>query len=159
MNVIDFLFLQTYNLSMDISVPDLQLQQFVQYITNKQLSRHHYYDRHVMPFSQSCGICNVSFDFILRLETIQDSKPMLEFLGYRDDFFTKDSFSINKKRRVKQDTDGSRLMKEFQTLPTHLMKRLLLRYQYDLKVFGYHYNQETRRAWCSIKSSDGDVCC
>ena len=142
---------------MKLSIPQLKLHQFVQYITDRRLSKRHYYDRHIVPYSMTCGICNISYDYILRLETNNDAKPMLNLLGYNED--VTHPFMINNKRQLDTDSQGNRHLKEFETLPRDLMERLLNRYQYDLKIFGYHYDIQTSKTWCSIEGDERETCC
>ena len=66
-------------------VKDLTFPQFLQYVTDPSVGK--YNDRHFAPYSSTCLVCSVHYDYIIRLETMQDvensdAMPILKMLGY-----------------------------------------------------------------------------
>ena len=152
------LFFQSFNLFFNGSIPDLTISQFVQFITDEDVPEKFHHDRHLEPFSHSCGFCNITYDYILRLETPSDASPVLKLLGYPQDFLSKD-FIIHRKQSSVGGDMKSRYIHEFRDVPKALMDKLLNRYQHDLELFGYQYNRDTLETGCSIKTQSGQICC
>ena len=136
---------------------ELELEQFLNYVLDSKLSSRHYNDRHIIPYTQSCGICHFKYDYILRLETLEDARPMLKLLNYTEDFLT-NPFIINSRHR-ETETMGVHFIQEFRDLPKILLEKLAERYQNDMKMFGYHFDMHTSQTWCALQKEDGSQCC
>ena len=135
----------------------LSFEQFLSDITNHNGI---YNDRHWNPISETCSICQVKYDYFLRLETIfDDFQPISSILGHPH-FKLKTYGALNgntqRKRNIAHDNslNWSKYLPQYQKVSKMVLEKVLQRYQYDLNLFGYYFNSTTYIASCLI-SHDG----
>ena len=115
-----------------------------------------YQDRHWNPISETCSICMVKYDYFFRLETIfDDFQPIASILGHPHfELRNYGALNGNDKRRIrvtdKKGLNWYKHLPEYQNVSKEVMRQVFERYQYDLKLFGYHFNTSTFIASCSV---------
>ena len=138
-------------------ISDLTLRQFVQFITNRTISGKHYDDRHFNSYSRTCRVCDVTYDHVLRVETMErDARPIVEKLGFSAEYISAMKLSDN--TRVTTPTDKvvtssrgvSKFLPELAELDGSLIELVLQRYQWDMRLFGYHMDVVTNVASCLL---------
>lgn len=94
-------------------------------------------DEHWMTYTEACDPCRVKFDYILKLETIQEEIQHLfcGVLGFQGEA----SFPV--KHRSHGHTLARSDREYYANVSTELMRRLLDIYRHDFAIFGYSQNQ------------------
>ena len=141
----------------------LSLSDFIKIVTND--SSPYYRNTHWTPYSETCSFCDMNYDHIIKVETmsqspVNDASIILEKLGYSRNYLSQ--FQINKGIRSDDQTSsvlGQKVLAEFKTVPFYLIKRLLIRYKYDLNLFGYYFDANRMTTYCRIPGENGDICC
>lgn len=90
-------------------------------------------DEHWMTYTETCDPCRMKFDYILKLETIQEEVHHLfcEVLGYR-------GVSFPLKHRSHDHVLRHSEREYYWSVSHELMQRLLGIYKYDFAIFGYN---------------------
>ena len=146
----------------NLDVVNWQTLSFEQFLTEITTHNAIYNDRHWNPISDTCSICIVKYDYLLRLETIfGDFQPISNILGHP--FFKLEKYGAlngNKKRQRSVSHENglnwSKYLPQYRNVSKNVLKKVLKRYQYDLNLFGYYFNTSTYIASCSI-SQDGET--
>ena len=124
-------------------------------------------DKHWAPYADRYAPCHVTYDYVMRVETLRpDAKPVLALLNQTQDSL--DQFSSNIMRNSTfTDLDTKRLEKRdpfvkklslFKEISNKTLEKLLNIYRLDFELFGYHFNQSSFLASCSISNSFGNCC-
>ena len=96
------------------------------------------YDYHWIPISLLCYPCEISYDYIARLETSN--------LDYQYMFSKLENVTGSEKRLPKSvatykgSTDVDVVRKYYQTIPINVTKTLIENYNLDFHLFGYTWN-------------------
>ena len=146
----------------------LELSDYVQFITSPELSPESVYnDRHFKSIALSCGLCQIEYDYFLRLETFStDIIPILEHLGLPPDFL--DSIpAVNKAKAAPSSqenvddsvTSFSNQLPEFKNVSLYNMDLIASRYRFDMDFLGYHMHNDNQVASCSLRAENGEICC
>ena len=148
----------------------LSLSLFIEAITNPSIP-HLYNNQHWRPYMEACNLCEVSYDHIIRIETMgisTDAMPILKLLGYDSnqlsDVHVNNGNTNSQRTHQSNDTPQdtiSKVLHEYKDVPKHLMQKLLNRYKSDLELFGYRFNTKTFTASCGIPVDEGSnqSCC
>ena len=138
---------EAFNLT---KLSDLDVSQFARFVTNRTISGTHYDDRHFNSYSRTCRVCDVTYDYVIRTETMQeDLQPLLRDLNFSHEYMNSLKLSDNT-RPSQTSTDLLQLKK----LDPSLLSALHNRYALDFHLFGYHHNDI---ALCG-QSSDWHCC-
>ena len=112
-------------------------------------------DKHWRSYQHFCDPCQVQYDYILRLETMQrDSEvfmsevyPAAGPIPVSNPSQTKDNSST--------DWVSPKTLEMFSQLSEETLKKLYNKYAFDLEFYGYSFNRETFAAECKF----GDINC
>ena len=132
----------------------ISFYQFLQLITETNQFR----DARWRSYYGTCHPCDIDYDIILKLETIQhDIHPIMDHLahasGNKSDFSPYEVFwNIN---NLKQYRNTNEIVK---TIPSKLLNRTLTYYEKDLDIFGYDWDNKTG-IHCSSKKTTHMDCC
>ena len=125
---------QAFNLT---KLSGLDVSQFARFVTNRTISGTHYDDRHFNSYSRTCRVCDVTYDYVIRTETMQeDLKPLLRDLKFSNEYTNSLKLSDNTRPSQQSNPDLS----ELQKLDPSLLSALQNRYALDFHLFGYHPN-------------------
>ena len=141
---------------------NLTFAQFVDFLTDKthQISASILYDRHFDTYAHACKLCDIDYDYVIRYETMAtDSKPILKALGFPEDYFLKADTVHKGSRAHRQFGSGVSYLKEYLDLNQSQLDKLLQRYQIDMRLFGYKFNEKFGIASCKMEDMLNGTCC
>jgi hypothetical protein len=127
-------------------IRNLSFNQFVEYIANPKSK--FYNDRHWIPYTKTCLICEVEYDHIFRLETLDAEFDMFKEGIQASKELSLEIPNLNLHKRPK---NRSVVLEEYKALPLGLMYKVLDRYSNDMKVFGYGFNMHYYATTCDMK--------
>ena len=143
------------------SIAELEFTDFVRFITNKSLEDNFYYDRHFNSFAQSCRVCDVKYDYILKMESMShDASPILKDMGFSDEYidFMHKSDNTRPGALPSSTLNSNKLLKELKQLNKLDYGKLLDRYKLDFQMFGYGIDRYSNVASCGIRMKNGECC-
>ena len=143
------------------SLAQLEFTDFVRFITNKSLEDPFYYDRHFNSFAQTCRVCDVKYDKILKIESMRhDSFPILKDMGFSDEYIDSMQKSDNTRPGVipRSTLHSNKVLNELKHLNTKYYWMLLDRYKFDFQMFGYGINMHSNVASCRIRMGNEECC-
>ena len=117
------------------------------------------YNIHWKTYDRLCSPCDIQYNYILKVETMEhDQNLILPLIGMsKKQSLPKLNISPNSNST---DSHGKQdHFEDYWTLEESELKGLLDRYYIDRNVFGYQYDMQSRRSYCSIKTKEGDTCC
>ena len=143
------------------SLRNLTLPQFVRFITDRNVSGHHYDDRHFNSYSRTCRVCDVTYHHVLRIETMQyDAEPILRELRFSQDYINAIKMSDNTRVMTSSLRGGTaRHFPELLQLNKSSLALIIERYRWDLKLFGYRMDTEANVASCLMNTTMKTTCC
>lgn len=105
--------------------PNLTFKQFLTCIAQGST------DIHWLPQLRLCNVCEIGFDYIGHLETVDtDAAAVIARIGINATF--PHSFASNKHYKTKM------VMKKFyKWIPADLLRTLIVKYKYDFELHGY----------------------
>ena len=121
-----------------------------------------YLDRHWTPYTDLCDPCSIEYDYVLRLETLeQDAVPVLKALGLKEGF---NIGTENRETRLGDDIPikkglGSLHLSEYGGITEPLMRNVTYRYRLDFEKFGYMFDSGSGIAGCRVDTGEGLMCC
>jgi hypothetical protein len=127
------------------NVSNLSFDQFVEYTTNPEST--FYNDRHWIPYTQTCLICEVKYDHIFRLETLAAEFKMFKQSIGADNDLSVEMPLLNLYNRPKK---RAAVLEEYKALPLWLMYKVLDRYADDMQMFGYGFNMHNCETICDM---------
>ena len=161
-------FKQRFHSSIHGDLKLLTFEQFLTVVTDTTIRI--YQDRHWKPYTESCYVCHIEYDYILKTETLySDMEQITKHLGHPDMKLTE-----VKMNAYKRDTDSARPitdenkpsgtgwqkhLPEFETLSPGIKQAVAQRYRNDMEMFGYHFDEKTNMASCSYDASADSGCC
>ncbi len=104
-------------------------------------------DPHWLDVEGFCSLCEIQYDYILKLETLDKDLPAVHSAIGIDPNLTYPTAHINK--RDGHISEGSSIQKydnqlrSLQTEYPELFQRLLLKYQVDMELFGYTWTNQS----------------
>ena len=139
----------------------LTLTQFVDFLTStKPVPASVLYDRHYDTFAHACDVCNIHYDYVIRHETMgDDATEVLNMLGFPADYFRHAEKVHPGTRRSYTLGLGEKYLYEYNNVPRSKLKKLLRRYQVDMNVFGYGFDEDLKITSCEINVSRNVTCC
>ncbi|KAK2160613.1 hypothetical protein LSH36_129g02048 [Paralvinella palmiformis] len=130
--------------------PKITFYQFLQLIVGSK----EFQDAHWRTYYSTCHPCDIRYDVILKMETIQsDILSIAEHLNIGEDESSFERF-WNTKDLLKYNVTS----KVFQTVPVNLLNRILKRYRKDLRMFGYTWDGY-KGIKCKLSHFKGKKCC
>ena len=130
---------------------------FVHFLTDP--GYHLQYNIHWKSYNRLCSPCNIQYDYILRLETMEyDQNHILPLLRMN----TKrplPKLNLSPNSNIMDTNHKQDHLDEYWSVEESQLRDLLQRYYIDRTIFGYQYNMATRRSYCSIRAKNGDTCC
>jgi hypothetical protein len=133
-----------YDKELHGNIRNLSFSQFVEYITNPDSK--FYNDRHWIPYTETCLICKVEYDHVLRLETLPTEFDMFkESIGASKEL----SMGISK-LNTSRPKNTTVVLEEYKALPLWLMYKVLYRYSHDMQMFGYGFNMPDYATICDM---------
>ena len=148
------------NSTFDPAKDILTFSQFVELVAN-------YYhvgfqNAHWRPMTESCNLCNVSYDFILRVETLDsDMEKVYSYFKTVSAFNETQIISHENMTKQKQSTLTQKLSKmktRYLEIDENIINNLLNLYQIDFDVFGYGWNM-TEGGTCQLVGQQDEICC
>ena len=104
-------------------------KQFIQFVAN-HATLGNYLNDHFSPYYDICRPCDIKYDFIGRIETMQiDSQFIIKKLF--------GSSPVNTLLARRESTHGSEVRDMFQSLPKDLVNKLYFAFQPDFDMYGY----------------------
>lgn len=141
-------------------------------------------DRHWRPITETCHVCEINYDYIIRLETINhDAAPLLQILGYPEDLLLNNKVVLHagsdtwgnvnyagnlnsslhgrqNSSNIEQNKIGNKYIAAYKDIiGTDLYKKFLERYRFDIKLFGYDLDRYTLTTQCKTSLNSGETCC
>ena len=129
-------------------------EEFVSYLPeNKSKDNSHSNNIHWRRQVDLCYPCQVKYDLVMKLETIDvDSEPVIDRLAGDIAKFKRQGLGRRQTSNASVKTNT-----EFSKLTDGLVDKLKRRYEEDFRLFGYSYSQDGH-ANCEIRS-DEKACC
>ena len=132
--------------------PKITFYQFLQLIIGSK----EFQDLQWKTYYSICHPCHLHYDVILKLETIQnDIRSIVDRLK-NDEFGEQSSFEVfwNTNDLLKYNVTS----RVFQTVPVHLLDRILKHYKKDMRMFGYTWSDHAGIK-CKLGLSKEEKCC
>ena len=125
-------------------------------------------DMHWNPVNNHCNLHELSYDFILRVETLQhDMEELVKYLGLTN--FSLQNNSVNVLHKKAHELENKNLVRfpnhdQFIALDRTKINKLYEMYKEDFETYGYGYEfiakHNSIEAVCSIESTNNNrVCC
>ena len=114
---------------------------------------------HWNSYAFRCDPCHINYDYIIRLETLSTDTHM--FLGdvYPEVSALPTSNAHRLAQSNKRTNDQSKTLKEFSELKSSTFFKITDKYQNELKLFGYKFNQQTQETVCAMNINNSYTCC
>ena len=146
----------------------LTFEQFLTVVTDNTIRL--YQDRHWKPYTESCYVCHVEYDYILKTETLyHDMEQIIKLLGHQD-------MKLVQMNAHKRDTDSGakffgkgdnsescwyKHLPEYGSLCPEIKQAIAHRYRHDMEMFGYYFNEKTNIASCCLNTGNSvaSECC
>ena len=142
-----------FNRSLNTS-PQNQMD-FVQFIEMLSKEPSAFTDVHWKTFIAACNPCEVKYNHVIRLETLEDDMPpLLKRLGYQaDDISLLPNFG--RRREISDKLKHSSDL--FKQIKPETVTELMKTYGPDLEVLGYTWSRKDG-ASCAVVSTEGKCC-
>lgn len=116
---------------------------------------------HFNPQEQNCDICNIDYDYILKLETIEQELP--QFLA---DVYNQGAYTLmirnrqysQMKSEIATEVTATQL-EELTVLVPELHKDIVNYYRKGIDILGYTYNESSYISTCGNSNSSVAYCC
>lgn len=130
------------------------LPEFVSYVVNMRN------DRHWIPQEDRCNICNIDYQYILKLETMNEDLPMILDEVYKQgDFqYSRRNSKYSQKSETATKITKSRL-DEYTWLDQQLYHDVVKKFTPGIEILGYSYNESGYTANCGNYHSSVGYCC
>ena len=132
---------------------NVTFEQFVHFLIDRPPAG---YDHHWRPISMLCHPCQISYDYIAKLETSYEDYPRI---------FAQLKNLTDSKRNALEDmtkyrplTDFDLVNKFYNIIPEKHMNILKTKYNIDAVLFGYTWNSTSMAQGCRVKT-EGKECC
>ena len=123
----------------------------------KFLSKTRRRDRHWDPYERFCYPCSVSWDAILRTETLDlESRFLLDQLRLSDLSAVPIRHSNTKKQSDLYQTSVH--LPEYESVPSDVMNYVMNIYEADMKRFGYTWDSRASTGRCIMETENGPCC-
>lgn len=135
----------------DEEMDRISFSQFLELIVTEPIRfRNHHWE----PMVAHCHPCEVMYDHIVRLETIQEDIPTIlqRHRTYRE---TLPSLQVRNMARDMR-TKMLNLYKEYNEIPQDLIDRIYEHYRLDFELFGYTW--EKSAAPCNYNTGNSSCC-
>ena len=132
---------------------NVSFEQFVTYLIR---GSPHEYEHHMRPVTFLCYPCEIHYDYVVRLETSY-ADYLQVFYKLRNGRDAK-QYVLESMLHVKAETDKQRVIDYYSHIPTELINTLQEKYQADMKLFGYTWNNTSLTYGCQAKRN-GKECC
>ncbi|XP_066582649.1 carbohydrate sulfotransferase 9-like [Prorops nasuta] len=112
-------------------------KEFLQYIVDEK-----YFDEHWAPYYSTCIPCTINYDFILKLETLdEDEKFLIQETGL---VYELDLHEVSKVKNSNPNgiTNEEVVVKYLKNIPASLLQKLDKIYDKDFKLFNYESSQQ-----------------
>ena len=123
---------------------------FQEFITQRLTPSWNYAeDKHWAPYSKKCGPCRISYDYIIKLETIEhDIKPIVSILSEGNKSMGEHLMSmiIPQNSHSRSHDPGDQVIPEMFNLSLSQRAKLEQIYNIDLQLFDYQFDNVTARA-------------
>ena len=143
--------IRKYRVNKKDKSPTMRFDEFVKYVLyNKQ-------DNHWKTIQDSCLPCVVKYDYIMRIETLYEDLNdfTVNILNRSPNEVYTDIYHPGKyKKNIQSDVKHQ---PEYRLVDDNTLDELLERYEQDMKMFGYHYDQTSQNATCG--GSGSPQCC
>ena len=148
-------FLNRFSLQ---SMKNLTLQQFSEVITEPESSPSYIYSNpHWKSVAEICFPCHIKYNSILRLETFEQDSSFLHKLKISPAELPHLNQNPNGQKSLKY---GVKHLHHFSKVSVEQLAKLQHRYQMDMDLFGYGYDDISQITSCSISSkANGTPCC
>ncbi|ELT94197.1 hypothetical protein CAPTEDRAFT_199516 [Capitella teleta] len=120
--------------------------QFAELVANRNSSC---MNKHWMPYTEVCPVCDMEFDAVTKIETIStDTNDFVKRLDIND------SFHFDQKR-ASQSAPGKTIEDYMNELPKDVLSKLKKMFHTDMQLFGYEIDSD-RRLSCRYQVHDED---
>ena len=141
-------------------VPDKQskgdnvtFEQFVHFLYDTNPAQ---YDHHWRPISMLCNPCQISYDYIAKLETSYEDYPHI-FAHLKNATASKRGV-LEAMIKEKSVTDFELVNKYYSSIPAKHMAKFKTTYNIDVQLLGYTWNSTSMSRGCRIET-EGKECC
>lgn len=111
---------------------DAEMDEFIRLFTDETLPRHQRWNAHWTPYHDSCHPCITNYDYVGHMETINDdAKQILLHV------FNTTTVKFPHHNAVRSD---DRYLKDFESVPEHIMAKLHREFLLDFEMFNYKWN-------------------
>ena len=134
---------------------DVQFEEFVTFLSDSYPSGK---DMHWERFEELCQPCSISYDFVLKLETVDSDLPLLleKILKSKSELT---SVPIMNRSSNSTGPSSYKPLHQFKNIPENILRQLMEVYEFDFNAFGYSFDTETESATCGQRNTDSPKCC
>ena len=138
-------------------------REFVQMVLSNMLMSS---NPHWNSYFFKCDVCHVNYDYILKVETMEHDMKMFLSNVYLNEMKYVREYKLNSFKTIGELSENSysKYLKPFEELSTEEIQALMSKYQYEIEMYGYSFNQNTLYADCcdrdaSMNNSSLRCCC
>ena len=132
---------------------NVTFEQFVHFLIDTNPAG---YDHHWRPISMLCHPCQISYDYIAKLETSHEDYPRM-FSRFKNLTDSKKS-ALEYMTNHRAVTDFDLVNKLYSVIPKQHMDIFKTNYNIDTLMFGYTWNSTSMAQGCRVKT-EGKECC
>ena len=132
---------------------NVTFEQFVHFLADTDPTG---YNLHWKPISMICDPCQISYDYIVKLETSYDDYPHI-FAQLKNASDSKIR-ALDETAKHKAVTDFDLVNGYYNKIPAEYMAIFKRNYNIDMAMFGYTWNTTSMSQGCRIKT-EGKECC
>ena len=139
----------------------LTFEQFLDIVGTKY--EEGFYNAHWKPIIDRSWACDIRFDFIIRLESIElEQDTLLTYLRLYDNNTSLIQLP-HANQHLSKPSDLNLKMQQlsvtYKDIPPAVIQKLQRVYKQDFQVFGYGWDKQRKEAYCSMSLSADTDCC
>ena len=128
----------------------ISLEEFVSFIAHEYPERQ---DRHYMSFDDICHPCDIKYDYIAKVETLNDDTTNLYKLLLKDEDAEAHLQQLNAHEKI--TGDRLKVLHKYKDIPRDTMQLFYKKFSLDFDLFGYNFGENGE----VVCSSGEDSCC
>ena len=139
--------IRKYRINKEDKSPTMRFDEFVKYILHTES------DNHWKTIQETCLPCVIQYDYILKIETLYEDLNdfTVNVLNRSPNEVYTDIYHPGKyKKNIQSDVKHQ---PEYRQVDGNTLDELMERYEEDMKMFGYHYDQTSQNATCGGSGS------